>query len=151
MHRFLGIPSSSLSITLPPHSAPPNGQDMQLHQRTVQSLEKEIMRLQEVLKEREKEISLLEGREIDDQQLVTAKPPIVNGVVNDRDPTADYLSPKTMGQFENIKKGMVNGSSSTVNGNGNGDNAGGDNESEKPESVISEADENLERLNELML
>lgn len=128
----------NLSISLPSVSptAPSN-------ERSVFSLEKEIMRLQEVLKEREAEISLLEGslKERQEQDLaqggVSTEQPatlMVNGNALALDTT---LSPKTMNQFDNIRKSIV-----MENDNGAAPREGS--------SVYSE-DDSLERLNELML
>ena len=106
------------------------------HERSVSSLEKEIMRLQEVLKEREAEITLLEESFKGTQQY---EKPVVNGIANDQDRSemngnpAESLSPKTLYQFDNIRKTMENG-------NGHAETA----------SSYSD-DESLERLNELML
>ena len=113
-------------------------------ERSVVSLEKEIMRLQEVLKEREAEITTLEHSLKESQQQKLAQPIIVNGVdgevyqigdisddgANDGD-ISSTLSPKTLNRFESIRKTMENGHMDTA-------------------SSHSE-DESLERLNELML
>ena len=113
-------------------------------ERSVLSLEKEIMRLQEVLKEREAEITTLEQSLKESQQQKLAQPIIVNGVdgevyqiddisddgANDGD-ISSALSPKTLNRFESIRKTMENGHMDTA-------------------SSHSE-DESLERLNELML
>lgn len=102
------------------------------------------MRLQEVLKEREAEISLLEESLKENQQ---EKLPIdgaeipehetggVNGIPTVSPETA--LSPKTLHQFDNIRKTMENG----VDGHAPLTDTG---------SSFSE-DESLDRLNELML
>jgi hypothetical protein len=103
------------------------------------------MRLQEVLREREAEITVLEeslkGR-------VTSPVPNVmenvshkaNGLFINPD-TA--LSPNTINQFDHIRKSIENGTGTAVNGEV-GEEATGS-------SVFSEPDESLERLNELML
>lgn len=129
----------NLSISLPPSVS----STAHSNERSVSSLEKEIMRLQEVLKEREAEISLLEGslKERQEQDLaqggIPTEPPVpamVNGNASLLDAT---LSPKTMNQFDNIRKSII---------------MENDNDAAPPEgsSVYSE-DESLERLNELML
>ncbi|KAK0211185.1 kinesin domain-containing protein [Desarmillaria ectypa] len=123
-------------------------------ERSVSSLEMEIMRLQDVLKEREVEISVLENslkQSRDDQSAASSSAlatpadevseilPKVNG------PSSIHLSPKTMGHFDHIRRSMEN-----ANGHPIVDIQ--DSESEKNgSSVISESDESLERLNELML
>ncbi|PPQ98823.1 hypothetical protein CVT24_003377 [Panaeolus cyanescens] len=107
------------------------------HERSVSSLEKEIMRLQEVLKEREAEITVLEDslKEIQQEKLASGETPFSEiGTVSS---TADItLSPKTLHQFDSIRKTMENGTGA-VNG------------SESASSFSD--DESLERLNELML
>ncbi|KAG6900399.1 hypothetical protein C0993_011092 [Termitomyces sp. T159_Od127] len=151
-HSTLNYPSgvqSNLSVSLP-SSSPING-----HERSVHSLENEIMRLQEVLKERETEITLLEEslKESREEKIVPFTIPAAgdpatgepltqpNGQLNGATPTVS-LSPKTMNQFDHIRKTMENA----------GGHAHMDTGSEvNSTSVISEADESLERLNELML
>jgi hypothetical protein len=109
----------------------------------VSSLEKEIMRLQDVLKEREAEISLLEGslKERQEQDLAQGGIPSeqpVSSMVNGNALALDAtLSPKTMNQFDNIRKSII-----IENDNGAAPREGS--------SVYSE-DDSLERLNELML
>lgn len=116
-------------------------------ERSVSSLEKEIMRLQEVLREREAEITALEQSLEESQQKdrPMAHPIIVNGVdgkiVHVEDAAgatnvelADALTPRTLDRFDGIRKTMENGQ------NGHADTASSQNE-----------DESLERLNELML
>jgi hypothetical protein len=113
----------------------------------VTSLENEIMRLQEVLKEREAEISVLEGSLKQSQKDHVAVPTPISGQVdveavkeNGNVPTVNHLSPKTMSRFEHIRKSMENGY----------DHDPAD--SEKNGSSVSETDESsLDRLNELML
>jgi kinesin family protein 4/21/27 len=131
----------------------------------VHSLEKEIMRLQEVLKERETEIAALEGSLKESKAAVAPLPNGVNGVDHGApspppvDPITPQstagvdghanpnLSPKTISQFDNIRRSMshepphkqshsVTDSESDINGGS---------------SVFSDPDESLERLNELML
>jgi kinesin family protein 4/21/27 len=119
-----------------PSLIPPN-------ERSVSSLEQEIMRLQEVLKDREAEISLLE-ESLKESQDSHAK--MANGVEGEGQDTTTQvnglpnpdaaLSPKTLNRFDHIRKTMENGTSvgpHTETG-----------------SSFSE-DESLERLNELML
>ncbi|KAF7363854.1 Kinesin-domain-containing protein [Mycena sanguinolenta] len=146
----------NLSISLPNNIASPVLSTER--ERSVHSLEKEIMRLQEVLKEREAEIAVLET------SLKESKAaPVVNGVdhaapTQPTDPStqvapvnghanAAHLSPKTISQFDNIRRSMsheppykqthsVTDSESDMNGES---------------SVFSDPDESLERLNELML
>lgn len=138
----------NLSISLSSVPLNPN-------ERSVMSFEKEIMRLQEVLKDREAEISVLEIslKESQESRVTTHVPTMIpnsntsgpSGVSTSYDAT---LSPKTLNQFDHIRKSMENG-----NGNGhitppdhfeNGSEMNGS-------SVFSETDESLERLNELML
>ncbi|KAF8651435.1 hypothetical protein AX16_004736 [Volvariella volvacea WC 439] len=134
-----GLSRPNLSISLP--SPALNGQE-----RSVSSLEKEIMRLQEVLKEREAEISVLETslRESRIAEAAAPTPPVdskvkVNGHSADPDHT---LSPKTLNQFDHIRKSMEH----------HNDQLSVDNGSDKNESsVYSETEDSLERLNELML
>ncbi|KAJ6618850.1 hypothetical protein B0H10DRAFT_1877274 [Mycena sp. CBHHK59/15] len=125
----------SLSIALP---ASPAGAE-----RSVHSLEKEIMRLQEVLKEREAEIAVLEGSLKTPAAPVTP-PPHVNGNANG-DVNGLHLSPKTISQFDNIRRSMSH--EMPVNANLRDDTESDLNGS----SVFSDQDESLERLNELML
>jgi chromosome segregation ATPase len=131
--------SNSYSMLRPAISLPPTPVE-----RSVTSLEKEIMRLQEVLREREAEITTLEqslkdGRQ-GQQQLVN--PVIISGVdVNhveggdDGESTSTGegldLSPKTLNRFESIRRTMENGQTDAVSS--------------------QNEDESLERLNELML
>lgn len=145
-------PSSSHSFSTI-HSAPPSWPDLSIvlspaQERSTQSLETEIMRLQEVLKERETEISLLEESL---KELQTTKP--VNGihtvkkhnsltvnVVNgDDSEPSHYLTPKTLHQFDNIRDALVNGADHTIP------------DDEERGKTIIDNDESLERLNELML
>ncbi|KAJ3512103.1 hypothetical protein NLJ89_g3722 [Agrocybe chaxingu] len=124
----------NLSISMP--SLSPSSE------RSVSSLEKEIMRLQEVLKERESEISLLEEslkesqqqrlREEQQNKLVNGDALQANGNAVPTNPD-NTLSPKTLNQFDHIRKSIeqVNGHTET--------------------GSSSSEDESLERLNELML
>jgi kinesin family protein 4/21/27 len=109
------------------------------HERSIPSLEQEIMRLQEVLKDREREISLLEESLKESQQ---DKQPSSAGSDSNPDDVCEVdeeplitdamLSPKTLNQFDHIRKTMEGANGHTVY-------------AEIPE------DESLERLNELML
>ncbi|KAG6851283.1 hypothetical protein H0H93_011719 [Arthromyces matolae] len=137
---FAGV-RPNLSISLPSPS-PVNG-----NERSVTSLEKEIMRLQEVLKEREAEITILEESLKKSQEqknavaLIEGDPPSkskekLNGVA------AATLSPKTLNQFDHIRRTMENGNGYAHTDTGSDLNS---------VSAPSEADESLERLNELML
>ncbi|KAF8965215.1 kinesin domain-containing protein [Flammula alnicola] len=120
----------NLSISMP-SLTPPN-------ERSVSSLEKEIMRLQEVLKDREAEISLLE------ESLKESQEKVVNGVDADSQETRDVsginpdatLSPKTLNRFDHIRKTMENGN---------------DHSTPAETGSSHSEDESLERLNELML
>ncbi len=137
-------PSSSHSV---PHGLRPN---LSISfspvggERSVYSLEKEIMRLQEVLRDREAEITVLERsvKESQQQQQQTAKSIVVNGIDDELkhfDNAGEVngtnlgieLSPKTLNRFESIRKTMENGIV------------------EAP--ALQSEDESLERLNELML
>ncbi|KIY61669.1 kinesin [Cylindrobasidium torrendii FP15055 ss-10] len=135
----------NLSISLPNHH----------NERSVSSLEKEIMRLQEVLRERETEIQSLEVslKQSQDDRSVTSSPFVVtpadlptpiNTKNDERVNGAAHLSPKTISNFDHIRRSME------ITGNGIID-LNSDFESDRNESVISESDESLERLNELML
>jgi kinesin family protein 4/21/27 len=112
----------------------------------VLSLEKEIMRLQEVLKDREAEIAVLEGslkKTATPNGVATAAEPItppasVNGHANPN------LSPKTISQFDNIRRSMSHEPPHV-------DLAGTTDSESDMNGSVSEQDESLERLNELML
>lgn len=126
------IHHSNLSISL----SSPNGGGTPTEHRSVVSMEREIMRLQEVLKEREAEISALEiSLKEKEQTLSTIIPSVAtpsDGVV---DPST-HLSPTTAQKFEAICKSMaLHGVSPLPNG----------------ASPDTEVDESLDRLNELML
>ena len=130
----LHVSRPSLSVSMP--SLSPS------YERSVASLEKEIMRLQEVLKEREAEISMLEEslkesqtKPVNGTAIVEAETNGVNGASSVHPEAA--LSPKTLHQFDNIRKTMENG----INGHSTQTETG---------SSLSE-DESLDRLNELML
>lgn len=125
------IHHSNLSISL----SSPNGGSTPTEHRSIISMEREIMRLQDVLKEREAEISALEMSLKEKEQTPTITPPVAtvsDGVV---DPST-HLSPTTAQKFEAICKSMaLHGVSSLPNG----------------ASPDTEVDESLDRLNELML
>jgi len=128
-------PSSRL--TLSDSLAPiTSGQD-----RIISSLEKEIMRLQEVLKERETEIHDLEKSFTKTQvtQVVMQEKTAVAIPLEDQITVCNraVLSPKTLDHFDHIKQSMANGVAHTIHSD-HGSNH-------------SESDESLERLNELML
>jgi hypothetical protein len=111
----------TLTVALP---SPSTG-SMSPNERSVLSMEKEIMRLQEVLKEREAEILMLEEslrrKHKDD---IT-----ING-----DSTASAkVAPQVLKQFDEVRSTLENGHDYEENGS------------------ISEPDESLDRLNELML
>lgn len=134
-------PRPNLSISLPASN-----------ERSVASLESEIMRLQDVLREREAEIAALEislrerpkvpsgsPTSIDDIDTPPSTPP--NGILPNGDQSlASHLSPKTMGQFENIRRSMELNGRDHLFENGS-----------EVASNVSEMDESLDRLNELML
>ncbi|KZT26623.1 kinesin-domain-containing protein [Neolentinus lepideus HHB14362 ss-1] len=119
----------NLSISLPSNGlvSPNTGE------RSVQSLEKEIMRLQEVLKEREAEIAHLEGSlQVKDEKNSSNES---NGPPEEQTIANPDLSPKTMHNFNVIRQSFQNG----VNGHVRADSMS-----------ASDTDESLERLNELM-
>ena len=108
-------------------------------ERSVASLENEIMRLQEVLKEREAEITILETSLLAANTATSPRQDIQSPIVVNGDAAPPpYLSPNTLGQFEDIKT-MVNGRHHHPEGS-----------SDRP-AAPSEPDESLDRLNELML
>ncbi|KAI0032831.1 hypothetical protein K488DRAFT_49051 [Vararia minispora EC-137] len=126
----------NLSITLPVLQVSP-------HERSTSSLEKEIMRLQSVLHEREAEISQLERALKESGGSVTpatSTPALSESPVESNGAVAPFLSPQTVAKFERLKSGMehVNGFAHT-NGHAHTDSTS---------SV--DPDEQLERLNELM-
>ncbi|KAF8891180.1 hypothetical protein BD779DRAFT_1661654 [Infundibulicybe gibba] len=137
-HSNPHAPRLNLSASFPPTSS-----IMNPNERSVASLEKEIMRLQEVLKERETEITTLEHSLRSTQEDSTPAPfvPKTNGHI---DPP-QTLSPKTLNQFDHIRKTMENG-----NGHMYPDHHETNSE-RNGSSVFSETDESLDRLNELML
>lgn len=126
----------NLSISLPSLTVSP-------HERSVPSLEKEIMRLQDVLREREQEIAHLEislkekngasvaaSSDSMSAPTVPSTPDEASESVNG-DGNAVFLSPKTMSHFDEIKSSMKIGS-------------------DLDSVSASEAEETMERLNELM-
>ncbi|KAJ7578389.1 kinesin domain-containing protein [Mycena floridula] len=131
----------NLSISLPS-----NGMVTPSSERSALSLEKEIMRLQEVLREREAEISVLENslKEARDEHISPTSSKSASQLNGNAEAPIVNLSPKTINQFADIRKSME------INGNGHA-NDPQDTESEKTGSVFSETDESLDRLNELML
>jgi kinesin family protein 4/21/27 len=97
------------------------------------------MRLQEVLKEREAEITVLETSLVAANAAISPQQEIKSPIVMNGDAAPPpYLSPNTLGQFEDIKKTMVNGHHHPE---GSSDRS----------AAPSEPDESLDRLNELML
>ncbi|OCH92129.1 kinesin [Obba rivulosa] len=116
-------PRLNLSISLPSVNVSPN-------ERSVQSLEKEIMRLQEVLQDREAEISALEQSLKDKERVasmpIDASPANGNGEVS----PLMHLSPKTINRFQELRRSLDLHVPST----------------DSPTDV----DESLDRLNELM-
>ncbi|KAL6298424.1 hypothetical protein BKA93DRAFT_830711 [Sparassis latifolia] len=133
--------SSSISLSPPLGHARPNlsvslpSVNVNANERSVASLEKEIMRLQEVLKEREAEITVLEEslKSKDREEVPSTHSTEPSGIrsVNgngDTSPTL-HLSPKTIGQFQEIRRSL---DFQAANGN------------------VQDPDESLVRLNELM-
>ncbi|KAH9832952.1 kinesin-domain-containing protein [Rhodofomes roseus] len=122
----------NLSISLPGVNISPN-------ERSVASLEKEIMRLQEVLQERETEITALETSLKDKDRAVAlanlerSPPPDVTVTpMNGHVPESSLpLSPRTMSRFKDLRHSLH----IQVSENG---------------LPPTEVDQNLERLNELM-
>ena len=99
------------------------------HERSVPSLEKEIMRLQEVLKEREAEITTLEfALKEKERRSLEHKDIIGNGHRDSR--RGSELAPQIMNQINAIRKSM---------------------EIRHPPSDLAVDNEPLDRLNELML
>jgi predicted RNase H-like nuclease (RuvC/YqgF family) len=119
-------PNLSISLSAPPIS--PN-------ERSVTSLEKEIMRLQEVLNQREAEITLLEGS-LKEQERAPASPLPMTEEALEADLDVDsHLSPKTINKFDEIRRNMA-----LPNGH-----------AEPQEEPMPDSDASLQRLNELML
>ncbi|TFK30051.1 kinesin [Coprinopsis marcescibilis] len=115
----------NLSVSMPSLSPATN-------ERSVASLEKEIMRLQEVLKDRESEITSLE-ESLRATHLNGTSEPHMNGTST---ALLNALSPRTIDQFDHIRKGVENV-------NGHSSYSGG--------SPVQPEDDTLDRLNDLML
>lgn len=132
---------TSTSMSHSPSRSKPNlsislsGSAINPTERSVTSLEKEIMRLQEVLSQREAEITILEDS-LNERKRAPASPlPMTEEerVDDDVNPNS-HLSPKTVHNFDEIRKGMVqNGFAESKDGS------------------IPDSDASLQRLNELML
>ncbi|KAJ3793772.1 kinesin domain-containing protein [Lentinula aff. detonsa] len=152
-------PSNSHSVTLSPRPnlsiSLPNGfTNIVPAERSAVSLEKEIMRLQEVLKDREAEISALEisllkanqtesSASSSSDQFRDLQFELVNGR-DDKPPPESFLSPQTINKFEHIRRSMQFHSE---NGNAQRDH----DSVSASDSIVSDTDESLDRLNELML
>ncbi|KAG1756320.1 kinesin domain-containing protein [Suillus paluster] len=113
-----------------------NGVTTPTEQRSAVSMEKEIMRLQEVLREREAEISALESSLKEKEQITPtpSEPHILHSTEADN---LTHLSPKTIQKFDAVRKsmrlhhGLIPHVDADVSDN--------------------DVDESLDRLNELML
>ncbi|KAF5388989.1 hypothetical protein D9757_005088 [Collybiopsis confluens] len=151
-------PRPNLSISLPNGLA-----HVTLPERSAISLEKEIMRLQEVLKEREAEISALEislrDRSQSQTESQTSSPSLpssqpaphdlkldlVNGHGDELPASPERnLSPQTINRFEHIRRSMQFYSENGVIQQDHDAVSATD-------SAVSDTDESLDRLNELML
>ncbi|KIK61893.1 hypothetical protein GYMLUDRAFT_243060 [Collybiopsis luxurians FD-317 M1] len=151
-------PRPNLSISLPNGLA-----NVAPQERSAVSLEKEIMRLQEVLKEREAEISALEvSLRASNQSQTTSqasspslpsqpgprdlKLELMNGNGHeDEQPVPEaFLSPQMINKFEHIRRSMQLHSE-------NGHIVPDHDAVSASDSVVSDTDESLDRLNELML
>ncbi|KIJ69148.1 hypothetical protein HYDPIDRAFT_105719 [Hydnomerulius pinastri MD-312] len=116
-----------------------NGTTTPTEQRSALSMEKEIMRLQEVLKEREAEISTLETS-LKEKEETAPLPPVPEAKPSeDVDDLAVHLSPTTMQKFNAVRKSMELHHGVLPAANGASADADAD------------VDESLDRLNELML
>ncbi|KAJ4478498.1 kinesin domain-containing protein [Lentinula aciculospora] len=148
-HSATMSPRPNLSISLP------NGiMNIAPAERSAVSLEKEIMRLQEVLKEREAEISTLElsllkatqtesSASSTSDRLRDLKLELLNGHDDEAAPES-FLSPQTINKFEHIRRSMQF----------HGENGNSPREHDSisaSDSIVSDTDESLDRLNELML
>ncbi|KAL4077254.1 hypothetical protein V8B97DRAFT_1413252 [Scleroderma yunnanense] len=113
-----------------------NGRSTPTEPRSVVSMEREIMRLQEVLKEREAEIQLLEASLKDKEHTSsTAVFPTTGQSSNDVDDPSTHLSPTTAQKFQAVRKSMeLHGVTPLANDT----------------TSDAEVDESLDRLNELM-
>jgi hypothetical protein len=117
------------------------------------------MRLQEVLKDRENEIQVLEKTLKDsksNEEIAASRnvetPVRENKPDDDEVSTPMNLSPKTMNQFKRIRQSMEikAGQVNLSNGHTTHDSISSSPD-RPPSSIGSETDESLERLNELML
>ena len=106
------------------------------NERSVTSLEKEIMRLQEVLNQREAEITILEGS-LKDKETAPASPlPMTEEERLEGDVHIhSHLSPHTANKFDELRRTIT-----IPNGH-----------AEPKEESIPDSDASLQRLNELML
>ncbi|KAG8217665.1 kinesin-domain-containing protein [Butyriboletus roseoflavus] len=112
-----------------------NGSTPPTEQRSASSMEKEIMRLQEVLKEREAEINALEVTLREKEQTGAASSLATELAKGSEDHTM-HLSLTTIEKFNAVRKSMqLHGVSSAVN----------------DLNADADVDESLDRLNELML
>ncbi|KAJ3930198.1 MAG: kinesin domain-containing protein [Lentinula lateritia] len=147
-HSVSLSPRPNLSISLP------NGlTNIVPAERSAVSLEKEIMRLQEVLKEREAEISTLEHSLLKATQTESSASSTSDQLRdlkleldNDHDEPApeSFLSPQTINKFAHIRRSMQFHSE---NGNSQRDH----DSNSASDSMLSDTDDSLDRLNELML
>lgn len=123
---------TSTSLSHSPSRSKPNlsislsGSAINPTERSVTSLEKEIMRLQEVLSQREAEITVLE-----DSLKEKERTPLTVTEEHADDDVDSHLSPKTVHNFEEIRRSMV--------------------QNEFKDESISDSDASLQRLNDLML
>ena len=121
--RSPSSPRPNLSISLPIGPG---------HERSVSSLEKEIMRLQEVLKEREAEIVTLEttlkSKEVEKRESARSERVKMNGHAN---PDEEDFSPQISKHIAAIRQSMEF--------------------RHPPDGVVIDEDDTLDRLNELML
>lgn len=135
--------SISNSVSSPVRSRPnlsislsnPNIAAINPHERSVNSLEQEILHLQEVLHQREAEITILETsfrEQHTPSPMPIAEEERTEGVTG----LDSYLSPQTTGKFEEIRRNLV-----MQNGHAEPSDS----------SVSDEAEASLQRLNELML
>ncbi|KAI0703557.1 kinesin [Cytidiella melzeri] len=109
--RKASISSHSTSSSVSLSSPRPNlSLNVSPNERSVQSLQREIMRLQEVLKERESEITALE-QSLDEREKSRKPAPALHALSNgDSHPVENgestpdlHLSPRTMGQFQELR------------------------------------------------
>lgn len=115
-------------MSMSPISRPTLSLHVNPNERSVHSLEQEIMRLQEVLKERETEIAGLEDslREKSRRPAISAETSSDASLLATPENGEENLSPKTINQFQELRHSLDDLVSPT------------------------DADESLERLNELM-